>query len=78
MLPPHGVLILAEPLSGNCPQPPPSPMPISASTSPPWARAAPARPEKIERLAKEAGFASLDVVKTRNAVVTGMLRITVS
>jgi demethylspheroidene O-methyltransferase len=77
MLPPHGVLILAEPLSGN-----PATAPIAdAYFGLYFAAMGQGRtrtPGEIERLAKEAGFASLDVVKTRNAVVTGMLRLKAS
>ena len=77
MLPPHGVLILAEPLSGN-----PATAPITdAYFGLYFAAMGQGRtrtPEEIEKLAREAGFASLNVVKTRNAVVTGLLRISVS
>ena len=77
MLPPHGVLILAEPLSGV-----PSIAPVAdayfglyfAAMGQGRTRSA----EELAGLAREAGFASLDVVKTRNPVVAGVLRIRVS
>ena len=77
MLPPNGVLILAEPLSGI-----PSTAPIAdayfglyfAAMGQGRTRSA----ADIEKLALEAGFSSLKLVKTRNAVVTSLLRISVS
>jgi demethylspheroidene O-methyltransferase len=77
MLPPHGVLILAEPLSGI-----PATAPIAdayfglyfAAMGQGRTRSA----ADIEKLALEAGFSSLKLVKTRNPVVTSLLRISVS
>jgi demethylspheroidene O-methyltransferase len=77
MLPPGGTLILAEPLSGH-----PATAPITdAYFGLYFAAMGQGRtrtPAEIESLAREAGFASLSVVKTRNPVVTGLLRIKVS
>jgi demethylspheroidene O-methyltransferase len=77
MLPPHGVLILAEPLSGLR-----ATAPIAdayfglyfAAMGQGRTRTA----GEVAKLALEAGFASVNVVKTRNPVVTSMLRISVS
>ena len=77
MLPASGVLILAEPLSGI-----PATAPIAdayfglyfAAMGQGRTRSA----ADIEKLALEAGFSSLKLVKTRNAVVTSLLRISVS
>ena len=77
MLPPHGVLILAEPLSGI-----PATAPVAdayfglyfAAMGQGRTRTA----QEIAELARQAGFAALDVVKTRNPVVSGLLRIRAS
>lgn len=74
MLPPGGTLILAEPLSGN---------PATAAIADAYFGAYFAAmgqgrtrtPGELERLAREAGFSALNIVKTRNPVVTGLLRI---
>jgi demethylspheroidene O-methyltransferase len=77
MLPPHGVLILAEPLSGLR-----ATAPIAdAYFGLYFAAMGQGRtrtPGEVAKLALEAGFASVNVVKTRNPVVTGLLRINVS
>ena len=75
MLPASGVLILAEPLSGI-----PSTAPIAdAYFGLYFAAMGQGRtrnPDEIRRMAKDAGFASVEVVATRNPVVSGMLRLT--
>jgi demethylspheroidene O-methyltransferase len=77
MLPPHGVLILAEPLSGN-----PATAPITdayfALYFAAMGQGRTRTPKEIEKIAREVGFSKMDVVKTRNAVVTGLLRLSVS
>lgn len=76
MLPPGGTLILAEPLSGH-----PATAPITdAYFGAYFAAMGQGRtrtPKELEKLALEAGFSTLETVKTRNPVVTGLLRITV-
>jgi demethylspheroidene O-methyltransferase len=77
MLPPGGTLILAEPLSGI-----PSTAPIAdayfglyfAAMGQGRTRTA----EELGRMAKEAGFASCEVIPTRNPVVCGVLKLTVA
>ena len=74
MLPAHGQLILAEPLSGIA-----SIAPVAdayfglyfAAMGQGRARSA----DEIARLAQEAGFAKLHIVKTRNPLVCSLLRL---
>ena len=76
MLPPGGVLILAEPLSG---------LPATAPVADAYfglyfaamGQGRTRSPQEIENLSRQAGFSKLSVVKTRNPVVTGMLRLDV-
>ena len=74
MLPPHGVLILAEPLSGI-----PATAPVTdAYFGAYFAAMGQGRTRTAAELAKlalEAGFSSVTAVKTRNPVVTGLLQI---
>jgi demethylspheroidene O-methyltransferase len=76
MLPPGGMLILAEPLSGN-----PATAPITdAYFGAYFAAMGQGRtrtPAEIEKLALDAGFSELKAVKTRNPVVTGLLQLKV-
>jgi demethylspheroidene O-methyltransferase len=76
MLPPGGMLILAEPLSGT-----PATAPITdAYFGAYFAAMGQGRtrtPAELENLALEAGFSGLVTAKTRNPVVTGLLQIKV-
>jgi demethylspheroidene O-methyltransferase len=77
MLPPHGVLILAEPLSGISATAPITDAYFGAY----FAAMGQGRTRtagEIEKLALAAGFSSLKVIKTRNPVVTGLLEIKAS
>ncbi len=76
MLPPGGRLILAEPLSGNAATAPITDAYFGAYFAA-MGQGRTRTPREIEKLALEAGFSSLNVVKTRNPVVTGLLAIRV-
>ena len=76
MLPPGGTLILAEPLSGN-PQTAPITDAYFGAYFAAMGQGRTRTPEELEKLAREAGFSSLRMHKTRNAVVTGLLEIKV-
>ncbi len=74
MLPPGGTLILAEPLSGLAATAPVADAYFGLYFAA-MGQGRTRTPDEIGRMAKDAGFASVDVVPTRNPVVTGMLRM---
>lgn len=75
MLPPGGTLILAEPLSGLKATAPVADAYFGLYFAA-MGQGRTRNPEEIGRMARAAGFATCEVVPTRNPVVTGMLRMT--
>jgi len=75
MLPPGGTLILAEPLSGLAATAPVADAYFSLYFAA-MGQGRTRNPDEIRRMARDAGFASVEVVATRNPVVSGMLRLT--
>lgn len=75
MLPPGGTLILAEPLSGNSD----TARVADAYFGLYFAAMGQGRtrsPAEIKTIAQDAGFATVEAIRTRNPVVTGLLRLT--
>jgi demethylspheroidene O-methyltransferase len=75
MLPPRGTLILAEPLSGLAATAPVADAYFGLYFAA-MGQGRTRTPDEIARLARDAGFASIEVVKTRNPVVSGLLQLT--
>ena len=75
MLPPKGTLILAEPLSGLRATAPVADAYFGLYFAA-MGQGRTRTPEELGGMAREAGFASVEVVATRNPVVTGLLRMT--
>ncbi len=75
MLPPGGTLILAEPLSGLRATAPVADAYFGLYFAA-MGQGRTRTPEEIGRMAKDAGFASIAVVATRNPLVSGMLQLT--
>ena len=75
MLPAGGTLILAEPLSGLRATAPVADAYFGLYFAA-MGQGKTRTPDEIGRMAKDVGFASVDVVATRNPVVSGLLRLT--
>jgi demethylspheroidene O-methyltransferase len=75
MLPPGGTLILAEPLSGLAATAPVADAYFGLYFAA-MGQGRTRNPDEIRRMAIDAGFASVEVVATRNPVVSGMLKLT--
>lgn len=74
MLPPGGTLIIAEPLSGLAATAPVADAYFGLYFAA-MGQGRTRTPDEIGRMAKDAGFASIEVVATRNPVVSGLLRL---
>ena len=75
MLPPGGTLILAEPLSGLAATAPVADAYFGLYFAA-MGQGRTRTPDEIGRMAKDVGFASVEVVATRNPVVSGLLQLT--
>lgn len=75
MLPPGGTLILAEPLSGLAATAPVADAYFGLYFAA-MGQGRTRNPDEIRRMAVDAGFATCEVVTTRNPVVSGLLRMT--
>ena len=75
MLPAGGTLILAEPLSGLRATAPVADAYFGLYFAA-MGQGRTRTPDELGRMAKDAGFASIEVVATRNPVVSGLLRLT--
>ncbi|MCA3555762.1 methyltransferase [Aestuariivirga sp.] len=75
MLPPRGTLILAEPLSGLAATAPVADAYFGLYFAA-MGQGKTRTPDEFGRMAKDAGFATCELMATRNPVVTGLLRMT--